>query len=152
MLVQYTFDILQVTASDLGSKVTIRLRTTDVRSVRVRPYWGVSVSAFHHILKSPWPWFKEAFLYGNLFGVEGCAMLGDLQSCTSDWHRGDPLGVTGQYPKRRIILNIEKPDGNPMEPLGPAPRQVYPLVLVILPGDEDFYKDNRDGNVGAFIG
>ena len=39
-----------------------------------------------------------------------------------------------------------------MEPLGPAPRQVYPLVLVILPGEEDFYKDNREGNVGAFIG
>ena len=39
-----------------------------------------------------------------------------------------------------------------MEPLGPAPRQVYPLVLVILPGEEDYYKDNREGNVGAFIG
>merc|ERR1711981_834493 len=38
-----------------------------------------------------------------------------------------------------------------MEPLGPAPRHVYPLVLVILPGGEDYYKDNRDGNVGAFI-
>ena len=75
-----------------------------------------------------------------------------MQVCTSDWHKGDPLGATGQFPKRRIIVNVTKPDGQPMEPLGPAPRQVYPLVLVVLPGEEDFYKDNREGNVGAFIG
>ena len=136
----------------MGTKVTIRLRTTDIRSVRVRPYWGVSVSMFHHILKSPWPWFKQAFQYGNLFGANGCLLLGDMQTCTSDWHKGDPLGATGQFPKRRINVNITKPDGKPMEPLGPAPRQVYPLVLVILPGEDDYYKDNREGNVGAFIG
>ena len=75
-----------------------------------------------------------------------------MQTYTSDWHKGDPLGATGQFPKRRINIAITKPDGKPMEPLGPAPRQVYPLVLVILPGEEDFYKDNREGNVGAFIG
>ena len=75
-----------------------------------------------------------------------------MQTCTSDWHKGDPLGATGQFPKRRIIVDITKPDGKPMEPLGPAPRHVYPLVLVILPGDDDYYKDNREGNVGAFIG
>ena len=112
----------------------------------------MSVSVFHHILKSPWPWFKQAFQYGNLFGANGCLLLGDMQTYTSDWHKGDPLGATGQFPKRRINIAITKPDGKPMEPLGPAPRQVYPLVLVILPGEEDFYKDNREGNVGAFIG
>ena len=141
----------QVSASDSGTKVTIRLRTTDIRSVRVRPYWGVSVSMFHHILKSPWPWFKQAFEYGNLFGASGSMLFGDMQTCTSDWHKGDPLGATGEFPKRRINVDITKPDGKPMEPLGPAPRQVYPLVLVILPGEEDFYNDNREGNVGAFI-
>ena len=132
--------------------MTFRFRTTGIRSIRIRPYWGVSVSIFHHVLKSPWPWFKEAFLRGNLFGSEGCSMLGDIQTCSSDWLSGDPLGATGQFPKRRVIVNVTKPDGKPIEDLGPAPRQIYPLVLVILPGDDDFYKENRDGNVGAFIG
>ena len=79
-------------------------------------------------------------------------MLGDIQTCSSDWLSGDPLGATGQFPKRRVIVNVTKPDGKPIEDLGPAPRQIYPLVLVVLPGEDDFYKENRDGNVGAFIG
>lgn len=143
--------VTKVSAIDSGTKLTFRFRTTGIRSIRIRPYWGVSVSIFHHVLKSPWPWFKEAFLRGNLFGSEGCSMLGDIQTCSSDWLSGDPLGATGQFPKRRVIVNVTKPDGKPIEDLGPAPRQIYPLVLVVLPGEDDFYKENRDGNVGAFI-
>ena len=79
-------------------------------------------------------------------------MLGDMQTCSSDWLKGDPLGATGQFPKRRVILKLTKPDGKTMENLGPAPRQVYPLVLVILPGDDEFYNNHQEGNVGAFIG
>ena len=79
-------------------------------------------------------------------------MLGDMQTCESDWLKGDPLGATGQFPKRRVILKLTKPDGKTMEDLGPAPRKIYPLVLVILPGDDEFYNNHQEGNVGAFIG
>ncbi len=125
---------MEITTDSLksvGSHLTVKLNISDscgVNNIKYRAYWGVSVTAFYHVLRSPWPWFREAFLKGNLFGSDGCLQLGDLtvnevrdndlQSSTSttSGHENDPI----------LELNFECPQLD----LGPAPRKRYPLVLV----------------------
>jgi len=90
-------------------------------SLLVRAYWGVTVTAFHHILGSPWSWFRQAFTSpaGNLFGAEGCVLPGQI----AQHNTGD-----------EIYLELHRPKDKPeLRELGPAPRKSYPLVLVVLP-------------------
>ena len=42
--------------------------TDPVEKLILRAYWGVNISAFHHVLRSPCDWFINAFENGNLFG------------------------------------------------------------------------------------
>lgn len=78
---------------------------------KIRCYWGVDIKAFHHVLRSPWPWFEKAFQNGNLFGSEGCQIL-------------DPILQI----ENQIELDLKI---HPNLNLGQTPRTKYPLVLVV---------------------
>lgn len=65
------------------------------------------------------PWFKEAFLHGNLFGESGCIGLGDLKT------------IAAQSETPFFDLSESKPDKMDLN-LGPAPRNVYPVVFCCI--------------------
>ena len=88
----------------------ITFQVNSAAKVTLRAYWGVDIQIFHHVLRSPWDWFLEAFDKGNLFGSSGCCML-------------DPMLQLD--PNQQLDLPIKPVD------LGQAvPRTKYPLVLV----------------------
>jgi hypothetical protein len=70
------------------------------------------------------PWFREAFLHGNLFGESGCMGLGDLKT------------VTFESENSVFELNESKPDQADLD-LGPAPRNVYPVVFCCMPKEQE---------------
>jgi len=116
--------------------LSLQEQTTMDDSVRVKvssscPYyakyfWGVQISAFHHVLRGPWPWFYEAFLHGNLFGVEHCVEISDVREAR-DAHE-----------ERGVV--IRRTSTAPLN-LGQAPREVYPLVVVLVRKDSDKTED-----------
>ena len=70
------------------------------------------------------PWFKEAFLHGNLFGESGCMGLGDLKTMTFE-------------PEKPVFeLKESKPEQTDLN-LGPAPRNVYPVVFCCMPEQQE---------------
>ena len=54
--------------SDEFSCTLSKVEPWKVTSIRVRVYLGVSVSVFHHVIRGPWDWTRQAFLNGNPFG------------------------------------------------------------------------------------
>jgi len=82
-----------------------------------RVYWGVNINTFHHVLHAPWPWFREAFLHGKLFGAHCLEYGRSLQDRARHGEREEEI-------KRKRELE-----------LGPAPRTTFPLVLVFVAKD-----------------
>ena len=83
----------------------------------LRYCWGVEIATFHHVLRSPWSWFHEAALRGNLFG-SGCIQHGQASPVLQ--------------PHEELGLLASSPQGLS---LGPSPRNSYPLVdLGVLTG------------------
>lgn len=95
----------------------VKLKLSSQVPYTIRYFWGVQVAAFHHVLRAPWPWFREAFLHGNLFG-EGCL------------DPGKPSPTL--QPHEELQLTARREGGERLE-LGPAPRNSYPLVVVAVP-------------------
>lgn len=114
-----------------GNLLKIRAMTNvSGETLQYRVYWGVAVSAFHHVLRSPWGWFQEAFQRGNLFGSEGCSVLGPMERIDCE---------------NQVDISLECPTLN----LGPAPRNQYPLVLVAIP--KRHLNSNSDSPEGEFV-
>jgi len=83
----------------------------------LRYCWGVEIPTFHHVLRSPWPWFHEAALRGNLFG-SGCIEHGQASPVLQPH---EELGLVASSPQELS--------------LGPSPRNSYPLVVVAIRAD-----------------
>ena len=90
-----------------------------VLDVKFRSFWGVDIESFHHIIQSPFEWFLEAFLKGNLFG----------QSATDILDETTDLSVN-ELAESESVLNVEIRAPTAELQLGQAPRQKYPLVVV----------------------
>lgn len=105
---------------------------------KVRLYVGVSVKSFHHVLRgSPWPWFKEAFLHGNLFGAEECLEISDL-------HELELFGEESQP------FTFNKPSDRELN-LGQSPRERYPFVICCVPLNNN-NNDNPDSVTSSDVG
>eukprot|EP00092_Neocalanus_flemingeri_P047306 GFUD01053573.1.p1 GENE.GFUD01053573.1~~GFUD01053573.1.p1 ORF type:complete len:360 (+),score=113.45 GFUD01053573.1:61-1140(+) len=110
--------------SDSGLNVRVKVSSTSPYYARF--FWGVQISAFHHVLRAPWPWFYEAFLHGNLFGEEHCVESSEVREATSG------------HEERGVV--IRKSSAEPLN-LGQAPREVYPLVVVLVRRDSEHTED-----------
>ena len=99
------------TDTSIGTNA-LKLQVMNREKVTLRSYWGVDIQIFHHVLRSPWRWFVQAFDKGNLFGSLGCCLL-------------DPMIHLDPDPEQVVEIQIQSVD------LGQAvPRTKYPLVLV----------------------
>jgi len=107
------------------SSLNVRVKICSSCPYFARYFWGVQISAFHHVLRAPWPWFYEAFLHGNMFGEEHCVESSPVRETTSHEEKG---------------VVIRKSSGEPLR-LGQAPREVYPLVVVLVKKDSDNVAD-----------
>jgi len=105
---------------------SVRVKVSSSCPYYAKYFWGVKISAFHHVLRGPWPWFYEAFLHGNLFGVEHCVEISDVREAR-DAHE-----------ERGVV--IRRTSTAPLN-LGQAPREVYPLVVVLIRKDSDKTED-----------
>jgi len=105
---------------------SVRVKVSSSCPYYAKYFWGVQISAFHHVLRGPWPWFYEAFLHGNLFGVEHCVEISDVREAR-DAHE-----------ERGVV--IRRTSTAPLN-LGQAPREVYPLVVVLVRKDSDKTED-----------
>ena len=104
---------------------------------KARIYVGVKVETFHHVLRAPWPWFRDAFLRGNIFG-DGCIRMEEMKE--EEILEGAKVEVAWERP--RI------PD------LGPAPRERYPLVLCAMTMEDGEVQDEdplKGSAIGAMI-
>jgi len=90
-------------------------------------FWGVKISAFHHVLNAPWPWFYTALLHGNLFGKEHCVESSRLHENSDPQEKDEDLVL-----KRMTSHSLE---------LGQAPRDTYPLVVVVIRKDSNNIED-----------
>jgi len=115
------FQILETTKNTLRMKLKV---FPSNQSVTLRAYWGVDISTFHHVLRSPWPWFLDAFAKGNLFGAEACLVLDPI------------LKINILEEETDIELEMHKVD------LGQAPRTKYPLVIVAKCNDSENFNIN----------
>ena len=131
-----------------------------VTSIRVRVYLGVSVSVFHHVIRGPWDWTRQAFLNGNPFGryvqievissgaifssliiglfahfSEGCLKICDIQEVALS--QGNHSGTVARFPKP---VGLD---------LGTAPRTRFPVVVCTMPSDEDLDSGENSGDIGA---
>ena len=131
-----------------------------VTSIRVRVYLGVSVSVFHHVIRGPWEWTRQAFLNGNPFGryiqieiissgaifssliiglfahfSEGCLKICDIQEVALS--QGNHSGTVARFPKP---VGLD---------LGTAPRTRFPVVVCTMPSDEDLDSGENSGDIGA---
>jgi len=102
-------------AGERGTKIKMSSQVPYI----LRYCWGVEVATFHHVLRSPWPWFHQAASRGNLFG-NGCI-------------QHDQASPVVQ-PHEEMGLVVSPPQGLN---LGPSPRNSYPLVVVALRADLD---------------
>jgi len=94
----------------------IELSLTALTEGWMRAYWGVDINSFHQVLRAPRDWFHSAFTHGNLFGKEKCAEFSEIRSIQK---------------VDEAILCVEKPTSRPLQ-LGPAPRDIYPCVVVLV--------------------
>jgi len=117
---------LQENCSVPDSGLNARVKVSSSSPYFAKYFWGVQISAFHHVLRAPWPWFYQAFLHGNLFGVEHCIESSDVREA-NDAHE-----------ERGVV--IRKTSANPLN-LGQAPREVYPLVVVMVRKDSENTED-----------
>jgi len=104
----------------IGVKEPYRLELglTALASGKMRTFWGVDINSFHQVLRAPSEWFHSAFLHGNLFGKDKCIEFGDIQT------------ITGlQAENEKILVGLSS--SSPLQ-LGPAPRDVYPCVIVLI--------------------
>lgn len=101
---------------------TVRISLGCSVSYYARVYWGVDINTFHHVIKAPWPWFRNAFLHGKLFGPSGCLEYGRvLQDRESHEEREEEIKRKGA--KGELELGL-------------APRNRFPLVLVFVAKEE----------------
>jgi len=77
-------------------------------------YWAVPIATFYKILQSPWPNFYRAFHESEELWEGG--------------GQSSSLSRSSAHEKRDLVL--QSPPAS-ME-LGPAPREVYPLVVVMV--------------------
>jgi len=103
---------------DSGLNVRVKISSTSPYFAKF--FWGVQISTFHHVLQAPWPWFYQAFLHGNLFGEEHCVESSEVREATE------------AHEERGVV--IRKSSSHPLN-LGQAPREVYPLVVVMVKKD-----------------
>jgi len=106
--------------------LNVRVKVSSTSPYYARYFWGVQISAFHHVLRAPWPWFCDAFLHGNLFGKEHCVESSDVREALT------------AHEERGVV--IRKGTVDPLH-LGQAPREVYPLVVVMVKRDSDHTED-----------
>ncbi len=155
------FCLSLVSASHDGG-VVMRLKpSTDwpVNRLSARLFGAVSIAAFHHVLRSvpgwsnyyllttlchptllrsPWPWFADAFSRGgNIFGSDGCQETGPAVVVELDQ---DPREVElKRLSDSELLLDL-------------PPRQSYPFVVAVMPAEEsDLRSDMNVGSVGAVL-
>jgi len=102
----------------------VKLQLSSNVGYHIRAFWGVDIPTFHHVLRAPWPWFQEALLRGRLFG-DKCLDYGGVQISRAPHEERT----------EQVVRRGDKLD------LGPAPRDVYPLVLVMVRSGDDFKED-----------
>jgi len=86
-------------------------------------YWGVPISTFHHLLRAPWPWFYKAATSSH----SDCQIFPGSQS---------EVLMSGPHEARELSLQC------PQDlQLGLAPREVYPLVVVLVKSDSHVIED-----------
>lgn len=88
-----------------------------------RYYWSVPIKSFHHILRAPWPWLYRA-------AVDGDTDLLGSGHCSS------PAMVHGHEDR---CVPVPRPRNLN---LGPAPREVYPLVLLMVRSGSEVAEDH----------
>jgi len=115
-----------------GGQGQVSLKLSSQVPYQIRYCWGVDVPAFHHVLRAPWPWFREAFLHGNLFGT-GCIEHGQASPVLQ--------------PHEEFCLVARRQGGEPLK-LGPTPRNTYPLVVAALRADLDAEVEDRTAVTG----
>lgn len=116
--VQYTRVLLPFCLAWRGVVHTnrVEMRLSAVQEGRSRFFWGVDIAAFHQVLRAPRLWFLRAFVEGNLFGDGKCRELGKIQEFHSC--QDNDISVS-----RSSTLQLN---------LGPAPRDEFPLVVVLM--------------------
>jgi len=108
------------------NSLNVRVKVSSMSPYYAKYFWGVQISAFHHVLRAPWPWFYQAFLHGNLFGVEHCVETSEVREA----HEA--------HEERGVV--IRKTSTLPLN-LGQAPREIYPLVVVMVKKDSEQTED-----------
>ncbi|XP_023331444.1 cell growth regulator with RING finger domain protein 1 isoform X1 [Eurytemora carolleeae] len=99
-------------------RIEVSISSVSVGQMRV--FWGVDIQSFHQVLRAPKDWFLSAYTHGNLFGQDKCMELGKIEQIDKMDDR---------------LVTLTKPTDAPLE-LGPAPRDVYPCVLVLQADQE----------------
>lgn len=112
--------ILSLTSSSLP-RVVLTVSAKCAYSTQI--YWAVPISTFHHLLRAPWPWFHKAATstHSNCQIFPGC----ESEVLVSEPHEDRELSL--QCPQ-----DLE---------LGQAPREFYPLVVVLVKSDSHVIED-----------
>jgi len=111
-------------SSDVGLNVRVKISASSPYFAKY--FWGVQISAFHHVLQAPWPWFYRAFLHGNLFGEGHCVESSEVRE------------VNSPHEERGVV--IRRASEQPLN-LGQAPRETYPLVVVMTKQNSEDTED-----------
>jgi len=96
-------------------------------------YWAVPISTFHHLLRAPWPWFFKAATSSH----SNCQIFPGCQS---------EVRVSNPHQDREFSLECP-----PDLQLGQAPREVYPLVVVLVKSDSHVIEDLTEVTALVFI-
>lgn len=101
----------------------VMLRVSAKHNYYFRYYWSVPIKSFHHMLRAPWPWLYKA------------AVASDTDMLSSS-HCSAPTMVHGHEDR-----TVKVPRPRDLQ-LGPAPREVYPLVVILLRCGSDVAEDH----------
>ena len=100
------------------------VRVSSKCSYSMKYFWAVPISSFHHVLRSPWTWFYKAAVSSDSVNVD---MFGGDQTRVSQSASHDDRDITLSCPS-----NLD---------LGQAPREVYPLVVILVKTGSETIED-----------
>ena len=111
--------------TDISSSSRVMVRMSSRCSYSMKYFWAVPISPFHHALRSPWSWFYSA------------AVSSDQNTFSSFGGLEARVNQCRAHEERSIILTCPRDLD-----LGQAPRDVYPLVVILVKTGSEVVEDN----------
>jgi len=115
--VEIPFTLTLEANTSTSSRVVVKLSSRC--SYIIKYFWAVPISTFHHGLRSPWSWF-----YSAAVSRDTCNLFGGSETRVSQCQAHEEMNMILTCPR-----DLD---------LGQAPRDVYPLVVILVKtGSED---------------